>query len=920
MTTYHTLITNNGKAQIANAINTNTKVAITHLAVGDGRGATPAPNATATRLTAEKARVAVNHVGRHATTANWIEVHAIIPSSTGGFTVREFGLYAGTTLIAVGSFPATYKPSATEGGAREMSIKLIIAVENASVVNVTLDDSLVYATRKWVEDNFVNHDEVIDNLTSTETTKPLSAHQGKILNDKITATDAKADTKANQSTTIIAGNGLTGGGDLSTHRTLSLGTPSKITANSTNVAVSNTHSHEIDKASTTIQGIVQLNDTLTSTATNQALTANQGKILDEKITAVNATANTKANQSTTITAGNGLTGGGNMTANRTVALGTPSQITASTTNSVTATSHTHAIDKASTSVAGVVQLNDTLASTATNQALTANQGKALNDNKLDKTGGVLTGTLYAANSGIKAASDNDTGIEWLRDGVVRMIADGRERLIIEHGGTTLKTQDGIKLSLQNDKNLVLYDEQNRPVFSSNAVLSDLAGKVNKAGDTMTGHLAVTYNSDWVGMAVKNPNNQKNGFYDVNIGGVTRGSFQIAHAGNNAYNAIINITPQGDNAEGRIAGLTVSATGLHSHTYGHLHEYFVKTRDDQTIDGNKTFSQEVVTTQANGFRIKNSAKNRSIFWRFDGDVLYLLKTPNGDPNGNWDDARPLEWNVNTNQLVVRGNADTTTRLQTARNIAMTGDGSWNVNFDGSGNAIGVMTLSNSGVTAGSYNSVTVDAKGRVTRGLTQTHGLVTATSATGTTNTATTNTNTFLNIVASGVGQTASVGSSTQITGTNGISVSSDTAGKLIVTRDSNSPTATKLQTARTISLTGAVTGNVNFDGSGNVSLTTTQQGFTQDFAESGYSKLPNGLIVQWGKTPLIPDEGNADIRFPIAFPRGVLSIQLTEDNNTTRNAHASHCIARNANLTGFNFWFNSTLSISTKCYWMAIGY
>lgn len=137
-------------------------------------------------------------------------------------------------------------------------------------------------------------------------------------------------------------------------------------------------------------------------------------------------------------------------------------------------------------------------------------------------------------------------------------------------------------------------------------------------------------------------------------------------------------------------------------------------------------------------------------------------------------------VNTGKLGKTENAVSASKLATARNIAMTGDGSWNVNFDGSQNATGAMTLANSGVTAGSYNSVTVDAKGRVTAGLTQTHGLVTATTATGTTNVATGNGNTFLNIVASGVGQTASVGSSTQITGTNGITVSSDTAGKLIV--------------------------------------------------------------------------------------------------------------------------------------------
>lgn len=49
------------------------------------------------------------------------------------------------------------------------------------------------------------------------------------------------------------------------------------------------------------------------------------------------------NQSWTLTAGNGLTGGGSGAANRTVTLGTPGTLTGSTTNSVTTTSHTHAI-------------------------------------------------------------------------------------------------------------------------------------------------------------------------------------------------------------------------------------------------------------------------------------------------------------------------------------------------------------------------------------------------------------------------------------------------------------------------------------------------------------------------------------------------------------------------------------------------
>lgn len=201
-------------------------------------------------------------------------------------------------------------------------------------------------------------------------------------------------------------------------------------------------------------------------------------------------------------------------------------------------------------------------------------------------------------------------------------------------------------------------------------------------------------------------------------------------------------------------------------------------------------------------------------------------------------------VNSGKLGKTENAVSATKLATARNIAMTGDGSWNVNFDGLQNTTGTMTLAKSGVTAGSYNSVTVDAKGRVIRGLNQTHGLVTATTATGTANVATGNGNTFLNIVASGVGQTASVGSSTQVTGTNGITVSSDTAGKLIVTRDSNSPTATKLQTACTISLTGAVTGRVNFDGSRNVSMATTLTKATvRDF-----NRIISGTATALGRT------------------------------------------------------------------------
>lgn len=53
-----------------------------------------------------------------------------------------------------------------------------------------------------------------------------------------------------------------------------------------------------------------------------------------------------------ITAGNGLTGGGDLSADRAIAMGTPSTITATTSNSVTSTSHTHALSGISRMAAG----------------------------------------------------------------------------------------------------------------------------------------------------------------------------------------------------------------------------------------------------------------------------------------------------------------------------------------------------------------------------------------------------------------------------------------------------------------------------------------------------------------------------------------------------------------------------------------
>lgn len=67
------------------------------------------------------------------------------------------------------------------------------------------------------------------------------------------------------------------------------------------------------------------------------------------------------------------------------------------------------------------------------------------------------------------------------------------------------------------------------------------------------------------------------------------------------------------------------------------------------------------------------------------------------------------------LPAGSNAVSATKLAAARTISTVGDATGSASFDGTSNAAITLTLANSGVAAGTYTKVTVDAKGRVTSG-------------------------------------------------------------------------------------------------------------------------------------------------------------------------------------------------------------
>jgi hypothetical protein len=108
-------------------------------------------------------------------------------------------------------------------------------------------------------------------------------------------------------------------------------------------------------------------------------------------------------------------------------------------------------------------------------------------------------------------------------------------------------------------------------------------------------------------------------------------------------------------------------------------------------------------------VGNSLVSRNSSGNFAAGTITATLTGNvtGNVTGN------LTGNVTGN---VTGNTSGSAgTLANTRTISITGDGSWTTSFDGSANVTGAFTLATSGVVAGTYTKITVDAKGRATVG-------------------------------------------------------------------------------------------------------------------------------------------------------------------------------------------------------------
>lgn len=151
--TYFALLTNVGAAKLANATALGTTLKITHLAVGDGGGAVPTPDATRTALVNEVRRAPLNSLSTDPSNASQIIAEQVIPESVGGWWIREMGLYdeAGS-LIAYANCAPSYKPQLAEGSGRTQAVRMVLIVSSTAAVELKIDPSVVLATRKYVDD------------------------------------------------------------------------------------------------------------------------------------------------------------------------------------------------------------------------------------------------------------------------------------------------------------------------------------------------------------------------------------------------------------------------------------------------------------------------------------------------------------------------------------------------------------------------------------------------------------------------------------------------------------------------------------------------------------------------------------------------------------------------------------------------
>ncbi|WP_416422485.1 tail fiber protein [Escherichia coli] len=367
-TKFYTLLTDIGAAKLASAAALGVPLKITHMAVGDGGGTLPTPDAKQTGLVNEKRRAALNMLYIDPQNSSQIIAEQVIPENEGGWWIREVGLFDESgALIAVGNCPESYKPQLAEGSGRTQTVRMVLITSSTDNITLKIDPAVVLATRKYVDDKISEHEQSRRHPDASLTAKGFTQLSS--------ATNSESEILAATPKAVKAVYDFAAG----------------------KAPVSHTHPWsqitDVPAASLTVKGTVQLSSATNSTSETQAATPKAVKAVYDLAAGKAPVSHTHPwNQITDVPAAS-LTVKG--TVQLSSATNSTSETQAATPKAVKAAydlaagkapvSHTHPwsqitdVPAASLTVKGTVQLSSATNSTSETQAATPKAVKAVYD-------------------------------------------------------------------------------------------------------------------------------------------------------------------------------------------------------------------------------------------------------------------------------------------------------------------------------------------------------------------------------------------------------------------------------------------------------------------------------------------------------------------------------------------------------------
>ncbi|HDF4104559.1 TPA: phage tail protein [Clostridioides difficile] len=184
---FYTILTNIGKAKIANAGMLGKSVVLEKIQAGDGGGNYYNPTEDQTALKNKVWEGNINSFDKDENNPNWIIATACVPGSIGGFTVREMGLIDNEgDMIAVCKSPETYKPKVGNGAMKDLYLKFIIEVSNVEKVTLVVDPTAIFLTKKDEEKIVASISKLDTKIDTTKTELTSNIETAKTeLNTKI---------------------------------------------------------------------------------------------------------------------------------------------------------------------------------------------------------------------------------------------------------------------------------------------------------------------------------------------------------------------------------------------------------------------------------------------------------------------------------------------------------------------------------------------------------------------------------------------------------------------------------------------------------------------------------------------------------------------------------------------------------------